>query len=49
MGMGYSKLNKLEESSIFAKGCVEKQKGILEVIHKKEKPGRGNREKVGEK
>ena len=43
--MGYSKLNKLEKSPIFAKRGVEKQKGILEVIHKKENPGGGNSKK----
>ena len=39
--LGYSKLNKLEKSSIFRECGVEKQKGILEVIYKKENPGRG--------
>ena len=43
--LGYSKLNKLEKSSIFRECGVEKQKGILEVIHKKENPGGGNSKK----
>ena len=47
--IGYSKLNKLEESSSFRRGGVEKQKGILAVIYKKELVCKHLRETSGRK